>query len=155
MRMEGVEGPGGLRRSPKLPVQDLEVYERNGGHTLARHVNTSPADDLRRVASGRVSGAGSFLDRATAQRALEKALDQRRDDVRAWLRGPYRNAPFTLIENVREVIGRSISVADLERGVVVPRPVTAVMVVLRASKHLPGGFTVRTAFPTRARRVSH
>ena len=43
-----------------------------------------------------------------------------------------------------------LTYADVSRGMVVPKQVTAVRLVLRRCAELPGGFTVLTAYPTRS-----
>jgi hypothetical protein len=53
---------------------------------------------------------------------------------------------------MHEVIGRSLTWADVQRGRTVPHPVSGVRLVLRRRSELPGGFTVVTAYPARARR---
>jgi Bacterial CdiA-CT RNAse A domain len=152
MRIEGLQGPEPPRPAPELPVQDLEVYERHGGHTLRRHVDTPPGDELRRIVNEGISAAGRFLDRATAQRCVETAIRHRSDEIRNWLRSPHNGAPFTFVEDMRRVVGHTLTWHEVAHGSVVPRPVTAVRLVLRRRPELPGGYTVVTAFPTRARR---
>ena len=60
--------------------------------------------------------------------------------------------PLTIVENMGEVIGRSLTWDDVSHGLVTPKPVTGMRMVLRQRSELPGGFTVVTAYPTRARR---
>ncbi len=150
MQLDGLEQPG--PRLERLPVQDLSVYERHGGHTLRRHVDTKPGDDLRRILREGVAAAGHFLDRGTAQRCVEAAIGMHSDDVRAWLRGPEAGVPFTFTQNMGEVIGRCLTWDDVAHGLLQPKPVTAVRLVLRQRRELPGGFTIVTAYPTRAPR---
>jgi len=145
--LEGIEPPA--PRPDGLPVADLGVYERHGGHTLRRHVDTKPGDELRRILRDGVAGSGRFLNRATAQRCVEFAINSHAAVVRAWLAGPESGVPFVFLQDMREVVGRSLTWDDVSRGVVVPRPVTAVRLVLRQRSELPGGFTVVTAYPTR------
>jgi Bacterial CdiA-CT RNAse A domain len=148
--LEGIEPPA--PRPDGLPVADLGVYERHGGHTLRRHVDTRPGDELRRILREGVAAAGRFLNRATAQRCVEQTIDSNAAEVRSWLAGPESSVPVTFVHDMREVIGRSLTWDDVSHGFVVPRPVTAVRVVLRRRPELPGGFTVVTAYPTRASR---
>jgi hypothetical protein len=146
--LDGLPQPEPLRQD-SLPVHDLDVYERNGGHTLSKHVNVPPGDELRRIREEHVAAAGSFRNRATAQRCIYFAIKQREELVRAWLRGRDRHAPLTFVVDMRNVIGRTLTVDDLRRGSTVPRPATEVRLVLRRCPELPGGFTVVTAYPTR------
>jgi len=150
MQLEGIDPPRpGLE---PLPVQDLGVYERHGGHTLRRHVNTPPGDELRRILREGIVGAGHFLNRVVAQRCIEVAIGRHAAQIRAWLTGPEANVPLTIVENMGEVIGRSLTWDDVSHGLVTPKPVTGMRMVLRQRSELPGGFTVVTAYPTRARR---
>ena len=150
--LEGIERPA--PRPGGLPVADLGVYERHGGHTLRRHVDTKPGDELRRILREGVAAAGRFLNRATAQRCVEEAITAHSPDVRAWLAGPASGVPFVFVQDMREVIGRSLTWDNVTHGLVMPRPVTAVRVVLRKRSELPGGYTVVTAYPTQPPRRS-
>ncbi len=156
MQLDGVDRPSPERPRP-LPVQDLRVYERHGGHTLRRHVNTGPGDELRRIRHDGVAAAGSFLSLQTAQRCVDVAINAHRERVLTWLAGPDGHAPYTFVEDMGHVIGRTLTWEEVMHGIRVPRQVTAVRVVLRRHPDLPGGFTVVTAYPTRVprRRGAH
>jgi hypothetical protein len=148
MQLDGLEGP----EPTGFALEDLDVYEAHGGHTLRSHVNTRPGDELRRIIREGVAAAGRFLNRATAQRCVDTALTDHREQVVAWLAGPEARAPLVISENMGQVVGHSLTWDDVSRGSVVPRPVTAVRVVLRRRPDLRGGFTVLTSYPTRASR---
>lgn len=168
MQLEGPEprpDPGGPRPEPiaprpnpigprpdPLPVQDLGFYERHGGHTLRRHVDTPPGDELRRILREGIAAAGRFLNRATAQRCVQTVVGAHSGAIRQWLAGAEANVPYTCVQDMGEVIGRSLTWDDVSRGLATPKPVTAVRIVLRHRPELPGGFTVVTAYPTRATR---
>jgi hypothetical protein len=154
VQIDGIAGPAPERPGLRLPVLPLEVYERHGGHTLRHHVGTTPADDVRRIESGNATGAGSFLDRDTAQHCVEMAIGHHAGEVRAWLQRRARFMPHTISDDMHQVIGHSLTWADLQRGERTPQPVTGVFLVLRRCPELPGGYTVRTAYPTRARKPS-
>ena len=67
--LDGIDRPGpGRPRPRRIPVEDLSVYEGCGGHTLRRHVDTKPGDEMRRILREGVAAAGRFVSRATAQR---------------------------------------------------------------------------------------
>jgi len=148
MQIDSLERPIPERPRP-LPVQDLSVYETHGGHTLHRHVNTKPGDELRRIRHDGVAAAGTFLSAGTAQRCVSVAINRRREQVLQWLRGRDRGAPYTFVVDMGQVVGRTLTWEDVVNGVTTPRQVTAVRVVLRRRPELPGGFTVVTAYPTR------
>jgi hypothetical protein len=150
MQLEGPEPPA--PRPDSLPVQDLGFYERHGGHTLRKHVDTKPGDELRRILREGVAAAGRFLNRATAQRCVEATIAQHTGAIKEWLNGPEAGVPFTCVQEMGQVIGRCLTWDDVTHGLLQPKPVTAVRVVLRRRPELPGGFTVVTAYPTRAPR---
>jgi hypothetical protein len=148
MQLDGLEAPEPMG----FPLEDLGVYEAHGGHTLRRHVDTRPGDELRRILREGIAAAGRFLNRATAQRCVDTTLTHHHEEVLAWLGGREARVPLALVENMGEVVGQSLTWDDVSRGAIAPRPVTAVRVVLRRRTELPGGFTVVTAYPTRATR---
>src|SRR5438132_3599512 len=147
MHLDGIDGP--RPRPGELRIEDLGVYEAHGGHTLRRHVYTPPGDEVRRIDIEGVAAAGRFLNRATAQRCVYEAINRRRAEVRSWLSGRHRRAPYSFVEDMGRVIGQTLTYADVQRGVRVPEQVTAVRLVLRRDQRLRGGFTVVTAYPTR------
>jgi hypothetical protein len=114
-------------------------------------VGLSVDDALARIRSGHAM-AGCFSDLATAQNAVAEAIDRRHDDILAWRWGPNRGLPYSFEQNLRRVVGTTLSRDDVLRGITEPTPVTAVRLVLRPSAALRAGFTLVTAFPTRARR---
>lgn len=148
--LDGIDRPAPRPRPRRIPVEDLGVYEAHGGHTLRRHVDTGPGDELRRILREGVAAAGRFTNRATAQRCVDVAITRRRPEIAAWLGGRDRGAPFTFVEDMGEVVGHVLTYADVRKGMVVPKQVTAVRLVLRRCVELPGGFTLVTAYPTRS-----
>jgi len=147
---------GGLEpaapRPGTLPVEDLGVYEKHGGHTLRRHVDTKAGDEFKRILREGVAAAGRFANRATAQQCVEQVVRARSGDIREWLDGPEPDVPFTCVQDMGRVVGRCLTWDDISRGVTIARPVTAVRLVLRRRTELAGGFTVVTAYPQRAPR---
>jgi hypothetical protein len=150
MELGGLEPPA--PQPDGLPVEDLGVYEKHGGHTLRRHVDSRPGEEFKRILREGVAAAGRFANRATAQLCVEQAVRNHSADIREWLSGPEADVPFTFVEEMKRVIGRSLSWDDVSRGSTVAKPVTAVRLVLRHRPELAGGFTVITAYPTRAPR---
>src|ERR1700681_1187669 len=148
--LDGVDRRAPAPRPRRIPVEDLSVYEGRGGHTLRRHVDTRPGDEMRRILREGVAAAGRFVSRATAQRCVDIAVTRRSSDIAAWLGGRDRGAPFSFVEDMGEVVGHVLTYAEGSRGVVVPTQVTAVRLVLRRNDELPGGFTLVTAYPTRS-----
>jgi len=150
MQLEGVEPPA--PRPDRLPVQDLGVYEKHGGHTLRKHVDVKPGEEFRRILREGIAAAGRFINRATAQRCVEQSIWRHSDEVRAWLAGPEASVPLVFTQDMGYVVGRMLTWDDVSHGLVTPRPVTGVRLVLRRRAELPGGFTVVTAYPARSPR---
>lgn len=150
MELGGLEPPA--PQPERLPVEDLGVYEKHGGHTLRRHVDTKPGDEFKRILREGVAAAGRFVNRATAQQCVEQAVRTHSDAIREWLASPEADVPYTCVQDMGRLIGRCLTWDDISRGMTIARPVTAVRLVLRRRAELPGGFTVITAYPQRAPR---
>ncbi len=122
------------------PARDLATDERQGGHTLARHVGRDDGELERRLARERSIGAAStFDDRATAERVVGATFEREERRIAAWLsrRGgdlalDYRGSPAVPIGRV------------LLRGERSPRRATDARVVLRRADD---DFFVLTAYP--------
>lgn len=150
MELGGLEPPA--PQPDRLPVEDLGVYEKHGGHTLRRHVDTKPGDEFKRILREGIAAAGRFANRAVAQHCVEQAVWQHAGDIREWLVGPEPDVPYTCVQDMGRVIGRTLTWDDISRGMTIARPVTAVRLVLRRHPELAGGFTVVTAYPQRTPR---
>jgi hypothetical protein len=106
---------------------DLSEDERQGGHTLARHVGRTDAelaDRLRREPE--ISSASTYTDRATAEAVVGAALLSNTRSFAAWQRRTGRRPNFALHYDAHRVIGRSLSrgrqaTVPCERAVVVFR----------------------------------
>jgi hypothetical protein len=150
MHLDALDGP--RPEGPQIPVEDLAVYEAHGGHTLRRHVGLKPDENVRRIRDG-AAAAGCFLDQATAQRAVEESVRRRQDDITTWLWGPNRQLPYSFVEDLKGVVGTTLTRDEVANGITEPTRVTAVRVVLRPSDELAAGFALVTAYPTRPRRT--
>lgn len=150
MELGGLEPPA--PQPGGIPVEDLGVYEKHGGHTLRRHVDTKPGDEFKRILREGVAAAGRFANRATAQQCVEQAVRTHSAAIREWLSSPEVDVPYTCVQDMRRVIGRCLTWDDISRGMTIARPVTAVRLVLRRRPDLAGGFTVVTAYPQRTPR---
>lgn len=139
----------------EIRVQDLHVYEQNGGHTIRRHCNPDPAADVSRLQHERdIEAAGSFgapgMDRESrvriAQAAIEQCVRYHSDDMRRWL---LRGAQGTYVAELyfTDAIGAVLTREAFRRGETQPAPATGVRIVLRHSPRLDGGFFVLTAYP--------
>jgi Bacterial CdiA-CT RNAse A domain len=150
MQLDALDGP--RPDGPRMPVEELAVYEAHGGHTLRKHVGLSLDDNLHRIRTGH-GASGCFADLATAQSSVEEAIHRHRDGILEWRWGPNRALPYSFVEDLRRVIGTSLRRDDVVNGLTQPSPVTAIRLVLRPSDELAAGFTLVTAYPTRPRRT--
>jgi hypothetical protein len=64
---------------------DLERDERRGGHTIARHVGRTDAQLQARIRRESISAASTYVDLATAERIIGRALDENSPQVQTWL----------------------------------------------------------------------
>jgi hypothetical protein len=124
--------------------RDLATDEAAGGHTLARHVGASDAGLARRLADEpNLAVASTFVDRATAERAVAAALDGARARIERWLRSPGDETLALRWPGDGRPLGRL-----LERGADTAVDASAANVVLRRRG---GGYNVLTADTERAR----
>lgn len=107
--------------------RDLAEDERQGGHTLTRHVGRTDEDLAERLRrEPQISSASTYADRATAEAVVADALRSSTRAFTAWQRrsGPRPN--FALHYDAHRVIGRSLS-----RGRRTSVPCERAVVVLR------------------------
>ena len=124
--------------------RDLSIDESMGGHTLSRHVGKSDAELQDRLKRERqISAASTYTDRATAERAVGKALASHGDELKAWQnrRGRRPNLVLRYVAQDQQSIGRSLS-----RGRRTPVPCTHALVVLRWDERADR-FYVLTSYP--------
>jgi toxin YxiD len=123
------------------PVRDLSQDEAAGGHILRRHVGLTDEQLLERLDHERkISGASTYTDRATAERAVGAAITQSQDRIQRWLnrRGGHPN--LVLDYNSDQPIGRTIN-----RGESHSRPCSHALVVLKYEP--PSSYYVLTSYP--------
>lgn len=120
--------------------RDLDWDERQGGHTLHRHVGRSEAELARRLErEAGVAAASSFDDRATAEAVIAATLARESQRIATWMRHDKEN----LVLDYRGEPGRTIGQVLL-RGEARARPATDARVVLRKRG---ARFFVLTAYP--------
>lgn len=120
--------------------RDLDWDERQGGHTLHRHVGRSEAELARRLErEAGVAAASSFHDRATAEAVIAATLARESQRVATWMRHDKEN----LVLDYRGEPGRTVGQVLL-RGEARARPATDARVVLRKRG---ARFFVLTAYP--------
>jgi CDI toxin RNase A-like protein len=135
--------PRRLRSSPLVPGGGLQAHEGSGGqrgHTVARHVNKTPAELAQRFKHDpNLKWSSSFTDRATAEAAIAMALAYNRSALRNWLDQSWPTYRFVV--DVGADIGRSMA----RNGTMVST--SKVHVTLRREDTMLG-YYIKTAFPT-------
>ncbi|HEV2548568.1 MAG TPA: RNase A-like domain-containing protein [Stellaceae bacterium] len=91
-----------------FPADYLERAEAAGGHTLARHVGKSDDWLMARLASdAHLHVASSYIDRETAEAAIETLLSRHRDRLNRWVERTPEGAEFTVRGAADRTIGRT------------------------------------------------
>ncbi|HYW12860.1 MAG TPA: RNase A-like domain-containing protein [Longimicrobium sp.] len=133
-----VLGAGGVR----LLSAGLRGYERMGGHTISKHVNTTLPQLAQRLASEpNLRAASRFSNLRTAEGAVSGAIQSNAGNVQAWLAGT--GGPRLVFSHP---VGQTIGEV-LHRGANSPVVSNAVRVVLERSASSPTGYKVITAYP--------
>ena len=126
--------------SAQAAVRDLSWDERQGGHTLSRHVGRSERElALRLEREAGVAAASSFTDRSTAESVVGATLEREQQRVAVWMRHNKDN----LALDYRGEAGRPIGFV-LRRGQSRASPASDARVVLRKRGDQ---FFVLTAYP--------
>ncbi|MGZ4787524.1 MAG: RNase A-like domain-containing protein [Terriglobales bacterium] len=122
-------------------AHDLRIDEEHGGHTLQRHVARTD-DDLRArlQREPNISAASTYTDRATAERVIAAALQQKSEEIQHWVaRGPRRPNLVIDYTDPHDPIGRT-----MHRGAMGSVPCDHAIVVLRADQD---SYYVLTSYP--------
>ena len=127
-------------RTPSVS-RDLSQDEAAGGHVLRKHVGQTD-DQLRdRLQEERnISGASTYTDRATAEKAIGEAIAQNRERIQRWLERSGRHTNLVLDYDSSGPIGRT-----LNRGESQPRSCSHALVVLKYDA--PASYHVLTSYP--------
>jgi hypothetical protein len=126
---------------PLASAHNLEVDERHGGHTLARHVGRTD-DELRQrlQREPNISAASTYTDRPTAERVVAGALNENVGKIQHWIeRGPRRPNLALDYTDPKDPIGRT-----MYRRAMGSVPCDHAIVVLRADAE---GYYVLTSYP--------
>jgi Bacterial CdiA-CT RNAse A domain len=92
----------------EFPGDYLEHEEAIGGHTLTRHVGKSDEWLMARLArDAHLHVASSYIDRETAEAAIEALLRRHRDRLNRWAERAPDGAEFTLRGAAERPIGRT------------------------------------------------
>ncbi len=128
--------------SPSPAVsRDLSQDEAAGGHVLRKHVGQTD-DQLRQRLQEQpnISGASTYSDRPTAEKAIGAAIAEGRGRIQHWLERPGRHTNLVLDYDSPGPIGRT-----LYRGETQPRPCSHALVVLKYDA--PASYHVLTSYP--------
>ena len=123
------------------PSRDLSQDEAAGGHILRKHVGQSD-DELRQrlYRERRITGASTYTDRPTAERAVGAAIAQSQERIQRWLSRSGGHPNLVLDYDSETPVGRTIN-----RGENQSRPCAHALVVLRYSE--PNSYYVLTSYP--------
>jgi hypothetical protein len=126
---------------PAGPARDLSQDEAAGGHILRKHVGQTD-DQLRErlEREPRITGASTYTDRPTAERAVGAAIATSQDRIQRWLGRSGGHPNLVLDYDSASPIGRTIN-----RGESQPRPCAHALVVLKYSG--PDQYYVLTSYP--------
>ncbi len=123
------------------PIRDLSQDERAGGHILRKHVGQTEQqlrDRLQREEN--ITGASTYTDRETAERAVGAAIAQSQRRIQNWLDRSGRHPNLVLDYDSEDPIGRTMN-----RGENQSRPCNHALVVLKYGG--PNGYYVLTSYP--------
>ena len=120
--------------------RDLSLDEAAGGHVLRKHVGRTDEELRERLErEHNISGASTYTDRATAERAIGAAIDQNSDRIQRWL-SRSGHANLVLDYDAGAPIGRT-----LDRGETQAHACSHAVVVLRYDP--PTSYHVLTSYP--------
>jgi len=124
------------------PTRDLSQDEAAGGHILRKHVGRTD-DELRErlEREGEITGASTYTDRATAERAVGAAIAESQGRIEHWLNRPGGRRPNLVIDyDSPEPIGRTMN-----RGEDRSHACSHALVVLKYAG--PNDYYVLTSYP--------
>ncbi len=121
--------------------RDLSQDEALGGHVLSKHVGQTD-DDLRERLrrEHNISGASTYTDRPTAERAIGDALSSNRNRIQRWLDRPDGHANLVVDYDSDQPLGRTINRGDSQS-----RLCSHAVIVLKYDP--PASYHVLTSYP--------
>jgi hypothetical protein len=123
------------------PIRDLRQDETAGGHILRKHVGQSDNQLRERMErERRITGASTYTDRETAERAVGAAIAASHDRIERWLNRPGGHPNLVLDYDSPAPIGRTIN-----RGEDQSHPCAHALVVLKYAG--PNDYYVLTSYP--------
>lgn len=134
-------GPGRIEARRNNPPRDLSQDEAAGGHVLRKHVGRTDDELRERLEQERnISGASTYTDRPTAERAIGGALGQSKDRIQRWLSRSGGHPNLVLDYDSDQPIGRTMNRGDRQS-----RPCAHALVVLKYDP--PDSYHVLTSYP--------
>lgn len=142
-----------LPAAAKFKKINLSAHERQGGHTIERHVGKSDQDLIDRLRQQKnISAASTFASRSAAEKAVTDALNRNEKKVRGWMKTAGRGERLVIKGSGK---GRGLSRKDYRKALKAADPKSAlqdavgnrsrVRVVLESNGR--GRFHVLTAYP--------
>jgi hypothetical protein len=121
--------------------RDLSRDEAAGGHILRKHVGQTEEQLRQRLRRERnITGASTYTDRSTAERAVGAAIAQSRSRIDNWLNRSGGHPNLVLDYDSETPIGRTMN-----RGENQSRPCAHALVVLKYAG--PNDYYVLTSYP--------
>jgi hypothetical protein len=128
-------------RAASGPARDLSQDEAAGGHILRKHVGQTD-DQLRErmERERRITGASTYTDRETAERAVGAAIAASQDRIQRWLNRPNGHPNLVIDSDSPTPVGRTIN-----RGESQSHACAHALVVLKYVG--PSDYYVLTSYP--------
>jgi hypothetical protein len=121
--------------------RDLSQDEAAGGHVLRQHVGRTDEELRQRLEQEpNISGASTYTDRPTAERAIGTAIARSQDRIQRWLSRSGGHPNLVLDYDSDQPIGRTMNRGDRQS-----RPCAHALVVLRYDP--PDHYHVLTSYP--------
>jgi hypothetical protein len=128
-----------------FPQRWLEAQERQGGHTLALHVGKSDQQLVDRLNQDKgLREESSFANLATAESAVESALQKNRGSIEAWAAHAKPRQRHAWHSRADASLGRGAYRPAGRAHIAERSGITAVMM-----KNADGSCTLFTAYPSR------
>ena len=135
-----MEAPLETQHNADTP-RDLTQDEAAGGHVLQKHVGRTDDQLRERMRRERnISGASTYSDRATAERAIGNAIAQSQDRIQRWLDRTGGHPNLVLDYDSDQPVGRTMNRGDSQS-----RPCWHALVVLKYVG--PNDCYVLTSYP--------
>ncbi|WP_138762728.1 RNase A-like domain-containing protein [Pseudomonas lactis] len=124
-----------------VPGGGLAAHEAAGGHLMQKHVGRTDQQLLDRLRQEpHIPAASTFHDRATAELAVSKVLDNNQDKIKDFLEG--NNQQIVITQLSPEPIGTSF-----KKNTTTPVPGKEIYLIIRRDQKMHTGYRIHTGFP--------